>query len=299
MLGGVQHKMASIGSPYVLTDADVRSGIQAVSQRLLGDVSDWKTLVSINSLAPPYFTFDPVKAFGLALDTQSVPSSLSSGATQISLVTQPQLWIAGNNVVFAKSSSNGIVTEAQTIVSYDGRVLAWGNGLRNSYPTGSYLATFPIQVFQSKVLMPGQILYLPTTQTNSFVVSQSGSTTNVFGTDAQDPISWENGDIGMVSGTSVLMQRIRCVLGTEIYSLPQAPLFGQRLRLLVGANVNSVDWTVFVREALLRLSEISQVTDLSISQGKNQIFISGKVYVYTSKTPLELVNEPFTLPILK
>lgn len=287
-----------IGSPHILSDMDVMAGIQAVAQRLLGSMDLWAELVSINSLEPPYFTFDPVKAFGTALDKQSVSSSLSIGTTQVSLSAQPQLWTAGNNVVFATSGPNGIVTESQVITSYDGVTLIWQNGLQNSYPQGSFLATYPAQVFQTKVLMPGQILYLPITQGSSFVLSQNGSLSDTFGTDAKDPISWSNGDIAMISGLDVLNQRIRAALGTPTGSLPQASTFGQRFKLATGAVALSVDFIAFAREALLKLPEVSQVTDLKITQSNGtQNYVSGKVWVYTSKTPLELVNEPLTLPI--
>ena len=276
---------------------DVRAGIQTVAQRLLGDMNKWTELVSINSLSPPYFTFDPVKAFGSPLDTQILSLPLSSGAKQVTLSAQQQLWTVGNNVVFATSSSSGIITESHTIASYDGVTLKWQNGLLNGYPQGSYIATYPAQVFQSGVLMPGQVLYLPITQSGSFVLSQSGSLTDVFGTDAQDPISWTNGDITMISGLPVLLQRFRTVLGTALASLSQAPSFGHRFRLATGAISSSVDWIVFTREALLQLPEVSQVTDLVINQSGTTSYVSGKVWVYTSKTPIELVNEPLTLPI--
>lgn len=287
----------SVGNPHILTDMDVRAGIQTVAQRLLGDMSKWAELVLINSLSPPYFTFDPVKAFGLPLDTQVLSLKVNAGVMQVNISAQQQLWTVGNNVVFATSSSSGVVMESQTITAYDGTTLKWQNGLLNSYSQGSYIATYPAQVFQNKVLMPGQVLYLPIAQSGSFVLSQSGSLTDVFGTDAQDPITWVNGDIAMISGLPVLLQRFRSVLGTALASLPQAPSFGQRFRLATGAISSSVDWVVFTREALLQLPEVSQVTDLVITQSGTTNYVSAKVWVYTSKTPLELVNEPLTLPI--
>ena len=286
-----------IGAPHILNDMDIRAGIQAVAQRLLGSVDQWMDLVSINSLEPPYFTFDPVKAFGLALDKQVLSSALSVGATQVTLAAQTQLWTVGNNVVFATSGSSGIITESQVISSYDGTTLVWQSGLLNAYPQGSYIATYPAQVFQSKILMPGQVLYLPITQGNSFVLSQNGALSDTFGADAQDPISWSNGDISMIFGLNVLLQRIRAALGTPAGSLPQAPTFGERFRLATGAIPTSVDYVTFAREALLKLPEISQVTDLVLNQSGDQVYASGKVWVYTSKTPLELINEPLTLPI--
>lgn len=287
----------AVGAPHTISDMDVRAGIQAVAQRLLGSADQWVDIAAINSLEPPYLTFDPVKAFGLPLDKQSLPSALSVGSTQISISLQQQLWTPGNNVVFAIASSNGIVTESQTITSYDGTTLKWQKSLQNYYPQGSLIATYPAQVFQNKVLMPGQVLYLPITQANSFVLSQNGSLTDVFGADAKNPITWENGDIAIVSGLDVLLQRISSVLGTPLNSLPQAPTFGQKFRLATG-SVGSLDFLVYAREALLELPEISQVTDLKITkQSGTAAYISGKVWVYTSKTPLELINEPLTLPI--
>ncbi len=286
-----------IGAPHILTDMDVRAGIRAVTQRLLGSTDSWQEIVSINNLVPPYFTFDPVKAYGFPLDQQVLSAILSAGATQVSLSAQQQLWTQGNNVVFATSGANGIVTESHVISSYDGVTLKWQSGLQNGYSQGSYLATYPAQVFQNKVLMPGQVLYLPVTRADSFVLSQSGSLTDVFGSDAKDPFVWANGDIALVSGLDTLLQRMQMALQTPVGSMPQAPTLGSRFRLATGALTQSVEWVAYTREALLKLPEISQVTDLKISQTGDQSYISAKVWVYTSKAPLELINEPLTLPI--
>ncbi len=285
-----------IGSPHVLSDMDVRAGIQTVAQRLLGSSDKWTELVSLNNLVPPYLTLDPVKAYGQPLDKQALSATLAAGATQVALTAQQQLWAQGNNVVFAASGASGVISESQVIESYDGTTLTWLSGLRNSYPQGSFIATYAAQVFQAKVLMPGQVLYLPVTS-SSFVLSQDGSQTDVFGTDAQAPLAWKDGDIAMVSGLPVLLQRIQAVLGAATGSMPQAPDFGNRFRFAFGAIPQSVEWQAYAREALLKLPEISQVTDLTLNQSGSQVYVSAKVWLYTNRTPLDLVNEPLTLPI--
>lgn len=289
----------AIGAPYILTDMDVQQGIEALSMRLLGDASLWPEIVQLNQLIPPYMTMDPIAAYGLPLDKQVLTAAVSAGATQTALTANVQLWVAGNTVVFVASGVSGLISEVQTIASYDGQTLTWGAGLQNSYPIGTQVLTYPVSVTQGKILMPGQIIYLPVTaQTQSFVLSLDAMLSDVLGSDAAAPLTWANGDIATVQGPVTLGQRLRAVLLTWLQTLPQAPGFGSQLNRLIGMGTNTVEWTAYARQAILTLPEVSQVTDMSVTANGDQVNISAKVWIATSSTPL-LLNESLTLPILQ
>ncbi len=290
-----------IGSPHILTDADVRGGMEALAQRLVGAASLWTELVKLNSLAPPYMTLDPVAAYGLPQDSESLGASISAGTSSFALSAPIQLWQPGDTVALAATTASGIVSESGTVKTYDGTTLVLVAGVQNAYPQGASLLSYPpAPIAPTQILMPGQVLYLPVTgQAASFVLTQAGVTTDVFGSDALAPLSYSGGDIATVQGPATLAQRLRTALLTQRGSMPNAPTFGSRLHRVTGAVYSRTEYLAWIRDALLGLPEVQNVTDVQVATSGDQATLSAKVWVYTSKTPLVLLGEALTLPVYR
>ena len=287
--------------PHILTDQDVRGGMEALSQKLLGDASLWPQLVTLNALVPPYLTLDPVAAYGLPQDTEALSGAVSSGSSSFALSAPLQLWQPGDTVALAATTSSGIVSESGTVKSYDGTTLVLVSALQNPYPKGASVLSFPpTPIEPTQILMPGEVLYLPVTgQSTSFVLTQAGVTSDVFGSDALSPLSFQGGDIETVQGPSTLAQRLKTALLTEKGSMPNAPTFGSRLHQVTGAVYSRTEYLAWIRDALLALPEVENVTDVQVAMNGDQAAISAKVWVCTSKTPLVLLNEALVLPVYR
>lgn len=288
-----------IGLAHILTDSDVRGGIQALAAKLLDDQDLAPDLINANNLIPPYLTMDPVQVYGQPLDVESTSSSLSAGDQQLALSASLQLWQQGDTVVFASSSATGLTIEAQIVQNYDGATLKWASGLLNNYPQGSQILSFAPMVIQSQILMPGNILFLPINElpSGTFVLTTGGQLTDALGSDAAAPLSWSNGDIATVSGTATLTQRMRAVLGTLIASLPQSPGWGSLVSKVVGKPTNATQIKAYATQALLSLPEITQVTGQAVTVAGNAIYFSCTAIIATTNTPLAVANEPLTSPI--
>ena len=79
--------------------------------------------------------------------------------------------------------------------------------------------------------------------------------------------------------------------------MPQAPTFGSRLNQVVGNVSTSTEYLAWIRAALLNLPEVENVTDLVVRQSGDQVLLSARVWVYTSNTPLVLLDQALTLPV--
>ncbi len=288
-----------IGAPHIVTDSDVSRGLEALALRLLGDASLWPELVTLNNLIPPYLTFDPIQAYGIPVATALVTTAISAGASSFPLSASVQQWQPGYTWVLAASTAAGLISESGSIKAYDGTTLTPVDPVQNAYPDGATALVYaPAPIGQPQVLMPGGVLYLPLqTGMASFVFSAGGQQTDVFGSDAQSPISFSEGDIATAAGPAVLAQRLRTAILTPQGSLPQSVGFGSRIHQVLGSPPASVRWATWVRQALMGLPEVAQVTDVSAVQAGDTLTVSAKVYVHTSAAPLLLQNESLTLPV--
>lgn len=287
-----------IGSPHILSQTDVLGGLPAVAQRLLGDAQRWTDIVAINRLTPPYLTMDPVAVLGLPQDTQSLAQSVPAGSDSFPLSAPLQLWQPGDRVALVANTAAGILSATASILSYDGATVTLTSALQDGFTAGAQVLSFPPQpIAPTNVMMPGQVILIPTSGQPSFVVSQ-GSLSDVFGSDAQAPIAWSGGDLAAVSGTATLAQRIRTALLTPRGSLPQAPQFGSGIAYAIGGTPGPAEMQSIIRGALLALPEVQNVTGVAVERMGNGLRVSATVWVYTTRAPLVLIDEPLTLSTL-
>lgn len=285
--------MSGLGQPYVITVADVERGIMALAAKLLGRADAWKTLVSINNLSPPYITLYPEQIYGPSLGKLVLPQQTLAGADTLTIAGQPQ---SVNVAYFSFSGTNGLVAEVATIANYNGTTLTLGSPLKNTYPAGSQLALFTsYSVGNITVLLPGQTIFLPVNRSNSLTLNTNAILTDVFGTDFTLPYSFTNGDLSQVTGVNTLNQRIRIAIETELSALPLYQDFGSELNGNIGTSSASAKWAAFVREALMKLPEIENVTNLQETVNNTDLIISGLIWVTTSNTPIQISNMSFTL----
>ena len=286
-----------IGAPRILTDSDVRQGIQALAARTLGTASLWTQIASLNNLAPPYLTFDPTAVYGPSVASSALSSAVASGAKQITISVNTQRWQPGYIVAFAQAGATGLKSESVTIESYDGTTMVFESALQNAYLSGATILAFaPLLLGRTTVLMPGQVIYLPIPDdAATFVFTSGAQQSDVYGADLASPLSWAKGDLATVSGPATLVQRMRTVINTPVGSLPQATQWGSRLSQVLGAPSGSVRWATWVRYALMLLPEVQTVTDVQATMvGQGQLVVSAKVWVKGSKAPLLLQNEALT-----
>ncbi len=309
-----------IGQPHVLTEMDVRRGIEALAATLLGDAAQWTTLVQINQLVPPYLTLDPTQVYGPALAQGTIADPIAVGTTSVSLPNQSlAVWGTATTAVLSASGVTGInqqgaiaeigqvylspgavnlITEALSIQSYDGTTLTFTTGTQNTYPGGARIQAFSQYPGQTlTVLMPGDILYLPIGAVTGFVLS-NGQLTDTYGTDFLAPMAWTNGGLATVSGLSLLAQRCRIRLATPKGSLPNHPHYGSTLHLLVGTALTSVRWTAAIRQCLLEEPGVSGVTGITVTRVKDQLQIGAQLQTNLSLGAAQNVNLALTLPTL-
>ena len=288
----------ALGLPHILSVSDCQSGIMALAARLLSSQDLWPELVQANNLIPPYVTTNPIKAYGQPMDTQSATAVLAAGSTQTPLSASVALWAAGDTVVFVASGSTGLVSEAHTITSYDGATLQWSGGLQDAYPVGAQMLSYPANVIQGSILMPGSTMFLPLDLLPSgFTLTTGAQLTDVIGSDALSPVTFQDGDLATVAGPALLAQRVRAALTTLLGSLPQALGWGSGIPQTLGAPTNDTRAMALARQALLKLPEITQVTELKMTVDGDQKFITANITLSTTNTVLSLVNEPLTSPI--
>lgn len=290
-----------IGSPHILSVNDCTRGIQAVSAQLMGDATYWMTIVELNQLTPPYLTINPVDAYGLPTDTEVLQSNANSGSNTLSIdIASPQLWENGNPIVISTTTAAGIQLEANTIYSVSGTTVTLVSNLEYSYLAGSSVNVYAVApIVQSKVLLPADILYLPI-ESGSAVISSQGQLSNTLGSDMQSPVSITNGDFSVVSGMTTLKQRIANAILTQLGSLPYYTEFGSKINELVGAPITSnTQWQATVRQALMALPEIYNVTGLSLVTNSTGVSsLTAKVWINGSSAPILLYNEPLTTNFL-
>lgn len=281
-----------IGQPHILTVTDVQRGIQSLAAFLLGDASLWTELVSANNLTPPYITLDASQIYGPAVTDTSLSSALSQGSDTITIVNQPANI---NGVYLSYAGSNGLVAEHIDIEKYDGTTITLSTPTQNAYPQGARLQLFSSYNLQNKVLLPGDVIFVPITGLNTFTVTDQQNLVDAFGSDISSTFDFSSGDLATVSGLNTLIQRLTIALQTELGSLPLHPQFGSRLNQIIGTPSGSVKWSAVVNDCLTRLPEVSQVTNIQVNAKGNFAYISCLVYVNTSETPIQMINEAFTL----
>ena len=281
-----------IGKPHILTVTDVQRGIQSLAAFLLGDASLWTELVSANNLTPPYITLDASQIYGPAVMDTSLSSTLSQGSDTITIVNQPANI---NGVYLSYAGSSGLVAEHINIEKYDGTTIILSTPTQNAYPKGARLQLFSSYNLQNKVLLPGDVLFVPVAGLNTFTVTDQQNLTDAFGSDISSLFDFSNGDLSTVSGLNTLIQRLTIALQTELGSLPLHPQFGSRLNQTIGTPTGSVKWSAVVNDCLTRLPEVNQVTNIQVNAQGNFAYISCLVYVNTSDAPIQMINEAFTL----
>ncbi len=281
-----------IGQPHVLSVTDVQRGLQALSAKLLHDYSQWTTIVDVNQLQPPYITLDPSEVYGPVLSELTLSSSLSAGSTNFVAPNQPQ----NVTMLYFSGFENGVaIAESATVTSYDNVTFSLRSPLKNTYPAGSRVQLFSrYETGNTNVLLPGDILVIPIQDSSLTFI---GTTlTDTFGTDFAFPMHFSQGDFAVASGVAVLNQRMVAAVETEIQSLPLHPTFGSRLTQKVGNNASTAKWASLVREALLKLPEVANVTDVVVTIKGNQVAISASVVTQGSNTSVLMFNHTFTLP---
>ena len=303
-----------IGSPHRLTDGDVQGGIVALAQKLLGDSNLWPSLVSANSLAPPYLTLDPTQVYGPALAQGTITASIAVGTTVLTFPNQSlAIWgqattavlsaggirggpssVVQPGQVFPSAGSLAILTEALPIRAYDGTTLTLATGTENAYPAGARIQAFtqyPGQTLQ--VLMPGDVIYLPITQTQGFVLS-AGQLTDTYGTDLQAPVAWTGIDAAQVSGLALLAQRLRVRFATPLGSLSGDPTYG--FPNLIGYPTTSVRWTAAVRQTALAEPGVEECSQIRVTLQGNQVTIQMVVTATVSGGVSQTTNLSLTMP---
>lgn len=282
----------AVGKPHILSVTEVQRGIQALAALLLGDASLWPTLVSANNLSPPYLTTNPSQVYGppTAIATLSVKALPDS--TTISLPNQPQ---STNTLYLSYSTAGVLVAEAVGVRSYDGTTFTLSTPLKNGYPVGTTVQLFSAYYTgNTQVLLPGDVIFIPIGTTQNFSLTTQSQLTDVFGSDIAFPVSFSSGDINTVSGLDTLNQRMTAALQTMANSLPLHLDWGSQLLQAVGQNATQTQWSALIRQCLLRLPEVSNVADASMTQAGSSVYVSAKVYVSTSSTAIELQNIPLT-----
>ena len=284
--------MASLGKPHILTVTEVQRGIQAFAAQYLGDASRWTSLVTANNLSPPYFTLYPSQIYGPAVAVTTLSTAVSADATALSLPNQPQ---STNTLYLSGAGTSGLVAEAVSVRSYDGTTFQLSTPLKNAYNQGAQVQLFSTyDIGYTNVLLPGDVIYLPISQTSNFTLATTSQLTDVFGSDIANPVNF-NGDVSTVSGVNTLQQRMGAALQTLVNSLPLHTGWGSLLPSSVGRVSTQTQWSALIRECLLQLPEVSNVSDAVAVITGNQVLINATVYTSTSDAAIQLQNLPLTV----
>lgn len=282
----------NVGQPHILSVTDVQRGIQALAASLLGDASQWTTLVQVNNLSPPYMTTNPADVYGPPIATIVLSAPIDADATDIVISNQPQ---STNTLYFSSSGANRLVAETITIRSYDGTTFTFSTPLQNSYPQGTQVQLFSTYITgNTQVLLPGDVIYIPVSVA-SFSLTTKSQLTDTFGSDIAYPVSFSSGDVNTVQGINTFIQRATAALQTALNSLPLHLDFGSRLQANLGSGSQQTKWSAFVTETLMSLPEISNVQNVSVTKSGNTLNISATMYTATSQTAIQLSNIALTL----
>jgi hypothetical protein len=283
-----------IGQPHIISVTDIERGIQALSSRFLGDASRWRELVSNNNLTPPYMTVDPSEVYGPPASVISTTAPLSADTQSITIPNQPQ---SINRIYISNASSSGLLAESVGVSSYDGNTFTLATPLKNSYNQGATIQLFSTYIVGStNVLLPGDVIYFPIQgNASNFAINNQSQLMDVFGSDLQFPISFANGDLATIQGVNLAYQRFKMALLTEIGSVPLYPALGSRLNHAIGTGSSTTKWNALVRDALIKLPEVSDVKNVQTNKTGTTLYINADVYTNTSQTAIELRNEALTL----
>ena len=282
----------TLGKPHILTVTEVQRGIQAFAAQYLGDASQWTSLVTANNLSPPYFTLYPSQIYGPAVSVTTLSAAVSADATALSLPNQPQ---STNMLYLSGAGTSGLVAEAVSVRSYDGTTFQLSTPLKNAYNQGARVQLFSTyNIGYTNVLLPGDVIYLPISQTSNFTLATTSQLTDVFGSDIANPVNF-NGDVSTVSGVNTLQQRMGAALQTLVNSLPLHTGWGSLLPSSVGRVSTQTQWSALIRECLLQLPEVSNVSDAVAVITGNQVLINATVYTSTSDAAIQLQNLPLTV----
>ncbi|MCL6442473.1 MAG: DUF2634 domain-containing protein [Alicyclobacillus sp.] len=282
----------SLGKPHILSVTEVQRGIQALAALLLGDASEWLSLVQANNLLPPYITTNPSEIYGPPVAIATLSGPVSAEATTIHLPNQPQ---STNRLYLSSSGASGMVAEGVGVRSYDGVTFTLSTPLKNSYRQGTQVQLFSAYTASNtQVLLPGDVIFIPV-QTNSFALSSTGQLTDVFGSDIAVPVSFQSGDVDTVQGLATLKQRAQAALQTMVNSMPLHMDWGSRLLTVVGQSATRTQWSVLIRECLLKLPEITNVEDASATPSGDRVYINATVYTSTSDAAIQFEGLSLTI----
>lgn len=290
-----------IGSPHRLTEGDVQGGIIALAQKLLGDSAAWPELVAANQLVPPYLTLDPTQVYGPALAHATLAAAIPAGTAALALPGQSiAVWGVATTAVLAATGGTAatyeIVTEAIPIAAYDGTTLTLTQGTTQAYPAGTRIQAFTAYPGQTlQVLMPGDVIYLPISQPQGFVLS-GGQLTDTYGTDLAAPMQWTGTDAAQVQGLALLAQRLRVRFLTPLGSVPGNPTYG--FPPLLGTPTTSVRWTTAVRQCALAEPGVQECQDITVTVTGTTVTITMVCTVALSSSvsagalPLTVTTQP-------
>lgn len=283
-----------IGQPHILSTTDIARGIQALAAKFLGDASKWREIVNDNKLTPPYMTLDPSEVYGPPAGVVSTTSSLSADTQSIVIQNQPQ---SINRLYFSNASSSGLVAESVGVSSYDGNTFKLATPLQNAYNQGATVQLFSTYIVGStNVLLPGDVIYSPVQgNATNFAINNQSQLMDVFGSDLQFPLAFSNGDFATIQGLNLAHQRFKMALLTEIGSVPLHPALGSRLNHALGTGSSTTKWNALVRDALIKLPEVSDVKNVTTNKTGTTLYINADVYTNTSQTAIEFRNEALTL----
>lgn len=285
------------GIPHVLTYAEAQRGIYAIAEALTGDGNNWPQIAQYNNLRPPYVTTNPVAVYGSPVAVLTLPITLTAGSTFFDLSGLPY----AINLVYLSGLVDGTFqAESLSILNYNGTRLLLETPIQYNWPTGTLAQFFLFTPLSgTTVLLPQQTLYIPSSLIPNSLVGNNVSLVEIFGSDLQNPLTITNGTLATVSGYATLIQRIQIALQTAVGSYALHPTFGSLLPASVGEPVitSTTRWTAILRECLLQLPEIADVTHVQLQplSNANGLSVTAQIVPTGSTQFLTIQNVPILL----
>jgi hypothetical protein len=278
---------------YVIGQGDT---LEILAQKLLGDLTQVETLITINKLRYPYISDRPIDQYAYAKGTVLLVGSYTNPSS-ITINNINDVPIQSNDVVFL---SEGTQYATGIVQSVSGSTITFTTAITGTFHSGAVVTVFPDQTnVATQVLKTGDTLLYPYQQDVSNQTAND-SYQLLLGTDflldANGFLTRSNNDIATVSGLDNLAQALRLRFQTYIGGLMLHPDYGNGLFNDLGeANTPYFSGLAkhHLQECALQDARVQKCTITDLTLQTDSIFVVLEVIPIGTQDPIQMsINIP-------
>jgi len=279
---------------YVVGQGDT---VEILAQKLLGDVIQESTLITLNQLRYPFISDNPIDQYARPKGNVFLIGSVTN-PTSVTISNPNSVLVNPNDTVFLlEGSANG----AGVVKSISGNTITFNAVVNGAFDQAAIVTVFANQQnVTTQVLKTGDTLLYPHNPT--IAAAQPSSYSLLLGTDLQlDDDGFllkSNGDIATVSALANLVQAVQMRLQTPLGALMLHPQYGNELFDVMGEAGNSYFKGLakhYIEECVLQDTRITSVVASNLAFSKDAMTVDLAIVPIGAQDPItQSVSIPIT-----